>query len=476
MGLNMKKYKIYRIIVSMFLIISLFANTHFAAIVSDNDGSAFITKSEFEALKTDFANQITSYNNSIDSKIDGAIAAYLAAMAKKKIPQTNHYTDIEKNKKLKWVSATDYVNTSNNGKPEYDVTHTERYLQGSVVWHAVVTRAGRISQGQWAFDEIYCCNHDKTDSSKVYVESLRDIVPKFTFTDQYVFSAYSGLTTSTNSYEMMGRSPDNYITGISLTNTVVVKEYHGSGNLDPAQNRVHENYHNNGGARYIHEVASYSANTTNTYDYLTLAPKSNSNTYYYLLDCEDKCTDTTMFNRHYNGSDLPGWSVNVTNNTNALTVSGTTINYPTLNVKALSTWSNQYTITSTDNVTWWRKQIVQKNLRYELINTATSEDNPIHKGILLTTISNEGTLTFKLHSDFAGKLVLYRGSAPIDNLADSTAEGVIRYDIGTSATNPKTIELKDCQKNDKIYMVYLPTDTTKKATLKFDEEITIIPE
>ena len=84
MGLNMKKYKIYRIIVSMFLIISLFANTHFAAIVSDNDGSAFITKSEFEALKTDFANQITSYNNSIDSKIDGAIAAYLAAMTKKK--------------------------------------------------------------------------------------------------------------------------------------------------------------------------------------------------------------------------------------------------------------------------------------------------------------------------------------------------------------------------------------------------------
>ena len=108
---------------------------------------AFVTKKEFEALKTDFANQITSYNNSIDSKIDGAIVSYLASMSKKKIPQTNQY--------------------------------------------AVITRAGRISQGQWAFNEIYYCNHDKTDSSKVYVESLRDIVPKFTFTDQYVFSAYS---------------------------------------------------------------------------------------------------------------------------------------------------------------------------------------------------------------------------------------------------------------------------------------------
>ena len=52
----------------------------FAAIVSDNDGSAFVTKSEFEALKKDFADQVDDYNTSIDGKIDGAIAAYLAGM------------------------------------------------------------------------------------------------------------------------------------------------------------------------------------------------------------------------------------------------------------------------------------------------------------------------------------------------------------------------------------------------------------
>ena len=472
----MKKSKKIKSIFSIILSIVLLSNIHFAAIVSDNDGSAFITKKEFEALKQDFAEQINNYNSSIDSKIDGAIAAYLAAMSKKKISQINNYTDIEKNKKLKWVSANNYVNTSINGGPEYDITHTERYLQGSVVWHAVMTRAARVARGAWSCDEIYCCNHDKTDSSKVYVESLRDIVPKFTFTDQYVFSAFCGLESSTNSYEMAGRSPDNYITGISLTNTVVTKEWHESGNLDAGRNRVHEDRYYRGGARYIHEVCSYSANTTNTYDYLTLAPKSNSNTYYYQLDCEDVCNDTTMYNHYYNGSSFPGLSVSVTNNTEAMTVDGASITYPRLNVKALNTWSNQYTITSTDSVTFWRKQVVQKNLRYELINTVTAEDNPIHKGILLTTISNEGTLNFKLHSDFAGKLVLYRGSAAIDNLADSTLEGVTRYDVGTSATNPITIELKDCQKNDKIYMVYLPTDTTKKATLTFDEDISIIPE
>lgn len=50
----------------------------FAAIVSDNDGSAFVTKAEFEAMKKDFADQVDNYNSSIDAKIDGAIAAYLA--------------------------------------------------------------------------------------------------------------------------------------------------------------------------------------------------------------------------------------------------------------------------------------------------------------------------------------------------------------------------------------------------------------
>ena len=57
----------------------------FAAIVSDNDGSAFVTKAEFEAMKKDFNEQVDNYNTSLDSKIDGAIAAYLAGMRLDKV-------------------------------------------------------------------------------------------------------------------------------------------------------------------------------------------------------------------------------------------------------------------------------------------------------------------------------------------------------------------------------------------------------
>ena len=52
----------------------------FAAVVSDNDGSAFITKAEFDSLKNDFQSQIDSYNANIDNKIDNAIASYLAGI------------------------------------------------------------------------------------------------------------------------------------------------------------------------------------------------------------------------------------------------------------------------------------------------------------------------------------------------------------------------------------------------------------
>ena len=64
---------------ALFLVLLLSIES-FGAVVSDNDGSAFITKAEFDSLKNNFQSQIDQYNTSIDQKIDGAIAAYLAGI------------------------------------------------------------------------------------------------------------------------------------------------------------------------------------------------------------------------------------------------------------------------------------------------------------------------------------------------------------------------------------------------------------
>ena len=69
-----------------------------AAVVSDNDGSAFITKAEFDSLKNNFQAQLDSYNSSIDSKIDSAIASYLAGITVEKSrkiePLISNYQEI----------------------------------------------------------------------------------------------------------------------------------------------------------------------------------------------------------------------------------------------------------------------------------------------------------------------------------------------------------------------------------------------
>ena len=79
MLIGKNKFKMYKKALCL-IFAFLLSIESFAAIVSDNDGSAFVTKAEFEALKSNFANQIYNYNNSIDSKIDGAVSSYLAGV------------------------------------------------------------------------------------------------------------------------------------------------------------------------------------------------------------------------------------------------------------------------------------------------------------------------------------------------------------------------------------------------------------
>lgn len=67
-----------RIFLTVFIIFVCIFSTH--ASLSENDGSAFITKAEFDSLKNNFQSQIDNYNTNIDSKIDNAIASYLSGL------------------------------------------------------------------------------------------------------------------------------------------------------------------------------------------------------------------------------------------------------------------------------------------------------------------------------------------------------------------------------------------------------------
>ena len=73
MLIGKKRLKMFKKALVLFFAF-LFSIESIAAVVSDNDGSAFITKAEFDSLKNNFQSQIDQYNTSMDSKIDNAIA------------------------------------------------------------------------------------------------------------------------------------------------------------------------------------------------------------------------------------------------------------------------------------------------------------------------------------------------------------------------------------------------------------------
>ena len=111
----MKKVKCKLKRVGAFLIIFLLCFNNFAAIVSDNDGSAFITKAEFDSLKNSFQAQINVYNTNIDSKIDEAIASYLAGITVTLKENLKNYYKENDGNNINWRVVDIYRAMSSNG-------------------------------------------------------------------------------------------------------------------------------------------------------------------------------------------------------------------------------------------------------------------------------------------------------------------------------------------------------------------------
>lgn len=79
--INKRIFKYLKKTFSYLLVIIMSININTYAAIGGNDGSAFITKSEFDAVINTFNEQMDNYEKSLVSKIDGAIANYLTALS-----------------------------------------------------------------------------------------------------------------------------------------------------------------------------------------------------------------------------------------------------------------------------------------------------------------------------------------------------------------------------------------------------------
>ena len=121
------KNKIIRKTLCLLLIVFMTIDNK-AAVVSDNDGSSFITKAEFDSLKNTFQSQIDSYNVSIDSKIDVAVSRYLAGISVS-IEPSELWSPLmyATNNKFRWASFNLPTSTAKTSIVNNTVVNTTRY-------------------------------------------------------------------------------------------------------------------------------------------------------------------------------------------------------------------------------------------------------------------------------------------------------------------------------------------------------------
>ena len=102
---------------ALFLVV-LLGFESFAAVVSDNDGAAFITKAEFDSLKNTFQKELNENNSNIDNKINDAINAYLNGVK-------NSQTEI----RARLVDANNWYMWTSSDYPQY--TEGKPYVHGA---------------------------------------------------------------------------------------------------------------------------------------------------------------------------------------------------------------------------------------------------------------------------------------------------------------------------------------------------------
>ena len=102
-----KTYKMFTRLIAILSILAMSTNS-FAA-VGGNDGSAFVTKAEFDALVNTFNEQMDNYAASLETKVDGAIANYLTSLDSTQTIALENYIEAAKNANIKNVQFMKWV-------------------------------------------------------------------------------------------------------------------------------------------------------------------------------------------------------------------------------------------------------------------------------------------------------------------------------------------------------------------------------
>ena len=184
-----KSTKYAKKLLALFLVV-LMSIESFGAIVSDNDGSAFVTKAEFDSLKNNFQTQINQYTTAIDSSVDNAIASYISGIKLEKqgtvesqIYKANEQKDVAFVKKIetpttkigthyKYASHIVFARDSGLAVVPYDHTPLvggrlfQNLISGYMSFWAY--HKFKLGHGSSSFDQLQIVNKNAADNTIIF--------------------------------------------------------------------------------------------------------------------------------------------------------------------------------------------------------------------------------------------------------------------------------------------------------------------
>ena len=339
-------------LLALFLVV-LMSIDNLAAVVSDNDGSVFITKAEFEALKTNFATQINNYNDSIDKKIDGAIASYLAGIKISQAP-TIVYNKLKDNvggdfwvkNVINDVGTSDIdTNVKLNLTRRYNYKYFDNLRQ---VWNIHVNKNGN-NWNVWVGSELVSTDHigDYTSGNSFFCNDISPIHTPFgphadTTVTKYLKSSWSGwswfINVPSGEYEIntMGTRDLNFLRNPLTTQ---FKETKNNVSIDiPGQGKAWIHHKNPDGSIVLREFAPSI--------YIVQSIKADAHTYKSFGEDTDQ-TETSLLNYYCQNNGLAD------NTDLSLTV-------PDKNEYGdFDCGESNVADDSTDNQVWWEYKISQ---------------------------------------------------------------------------------------------------------------------
>ena len=463
-----KSTKLFKRFFALLLVV-LMSIESIGAVVSDNDGSAFITKAEFDSLKNNFQSQIDQYNTSIDSKIDGAIASYLAGVQVNKKVKVKSLLDengMYGSFIMKWSSATNAVFDNLSQKKcefawNYVVSEWDHQPDTAPVVQEAFYASGSNQDayalgdtGIYATSKIATFSYiDKSGTNVVQRCYARTAVGvKLYFTTLEYKSRINVATIENWSpwglWSTMGKTENNILmkqgaTNVAMQSTNYEPQYTARGIKTPtywnfAVMSVSTNEYQN---RVVYNLV---APLSGAYDYFW--NQDDKESYVREEDGAHKVSSATKFSKtlppttDISGSYF-GWATRSDHPFNSMN--------PKIFTWLYAPWLEHHTTHNEMILYDWK--------------TVNNNNQKIKNGLILYEVERTGKLTVECESDFAGRVYFYPNKTPTDTWTEDKVQT-----LDLTLANTLTKKEFDVEKDDFIWMRYLPTSTSDEAIFKID--------